>query len=184
MLWKHRDQTDINDCRIAHFDDGKYAYTALVNSYVRVGESVLAGVNEVGFGCISTATKNLNRKPTKLGRRYCGKYSLSCRALRECATVDEFEQMLKSSVRSADFQTNIGVGDATGAAAYFEIWSDGYVRYDVDTYDVRTNFSFAGRDDKRGTSVRRYDTVREQMEGKRSFAPADFFGNGKSLCSY
>ena len=92
MLWKHRDQTDVNDCRVAHFDDGKYAYTALVNSYVRVGESVLAGVNEVGFGCINTATRNLSRKPTKQGRRYSGKYSLSCRALRECATVDEFEQ--------------------------------------------------------------------------------------------
>lgn len=183
MLWKHRDQTDINDCRIAHFDDGKYAYTALVNSYVRVGESVLAGVNEVGFGCINTATRNLSRKPTKQGRRYSGKYSLSCRALRECATVDEFEQMLKRNVRSADFQTNIGVGDATGAAAYFEIWSDGYARYDVDTYDVRTNFSFAGRDDERGTSVRRYDTVRAQMEGKRSFAPADFFGYSRSFFS-
>lgn len=183
MLWKHRDQTSINDCRVAYFDDGKYAYTALVNSYVRVGESTLAGVNEAGFGCITTATRNLSRKPTKKGVKYSGKYTLSCRALRECATVDEFEQMLKRSVRSADFQSNVGVGDATGAAAYFEIWSDGYARYDVDTYDVRTNFSFAGRDDKRGTSVRRYDTVRAQMDGKKSFVPSDFFGYSRSFFS-
>lgn len=183
MLWKHRDQTDINDCRIVHFDDGKYAYTALANSYVRVGETALAGVNEVGFGYISTATKNLSREPQNRVERYAGRYSLMCRALRECRTVDEFEDLLKRHGRYDTFQSNVGVGDAEGGAAYFEIWSDGYVRYDVDTYDVRTNFSFAGRDDSRGASVRRYDTVKAQMQGQKSFSPADFFGYSRSFYS-
>jgi len=183
MLWKHRDQTDINDCRIVHFDDGKYAYTALANSYVRVGETALAGVNEVGFGYISTATKKLRREPQNRVERYAGRYSLMCRALRECRTVDEFEDLLKRHGRYDSFQSNVGVGDAEGGAAYFEIWSDGYARYDVDTYDVRTNFSFAGRDDSRGASVRRYDTVKAQMQGKKSFSPADFFGYSRSFYS-
>lgn len=183
LIWKHRDQTNVTDCRIVHFDDGKYAYTALANSYVSVGRSTLAGVNEVGFGYISTATRNLHRSPVTQIERYDGKYGLMCRALRECRTVDEFEQMLKTHGRSASFESNVGVGDAEGGAAYFEIWSDGYARYDVDTYDVRTNFSFAGRDDKRGSSVRRYDTVMAQMEGKSSFSTSDFLGYSRSFFS-
>ena len=183
LLWKHRDQTSINDCRIMHFDDGKYAYTALVNSYVRVGETALAGVNEMGFGFIQTATSNLKRAPKNRVERYDGKYSLMCRALRECRTVDEFEQLLKHHGRYDTFQSNVGVGDALGAVAYFEIWSDGYARYDVDTYDVRTNFSFAGQDDKRGTNIRRYDTVLAQMKGRKSFSPADFIGYSRSFYS-
>ena len=183
LIWKHRDQTNVTDCRIVYFDDGKYAYTALANSYVSVGSSTLAGVNEVGFGYISTATSNLHRSPVTQIERYNGKYGLMCRALRECRTVDEFEQLLKTHGRYASFESNVGVGDAEGGAAYFEIWSDGYARYDVDTYDVRTNFSFAGRDDKRGRSVRRYDTVMAQMEGKSSFSTSDFIGYSRSFFS-
>lgn len=183
LIWKHRDQTNINDCRIVYFDDGKYAYITLANSYVGVGQTSLGGVNEVGFGYISTATKNLDRKPQKALERYDGKYSLMCRALRECRTVDEFEALLKVHGRYDSFESNVGVGDADGGAAYFEIWSDGYVRYDVDTYDIRTNFSFAGRDSERGASVRRYNTVRKQMESKTVFSPADFIGYSRSFYS-
>ena len=183
LLWKHRDQTATNDCRIAHFDDGKYSYTALVNSYVRVGQTALAGVNEVGFGFIQTATSNLRRTAERSVERYSGKYSLMCRALRECSTVAEFEALLLSHGRPDSFQSNVGVGDATGAAAYFEIWSDGYARYDVESYDVRTNFSFAGSESKRGTSIRRYNTVMSQMSGKREFTTADFIAYSRSFYS-
>lgn len=182
MLWKHRDQTATNDCRVAYFDDGKYAYTALINSYVRVGETALAGINEVGFGGISTATKNLRQEPqTKEYTRT--KYSLLCRALRQCRTVDEFEELVASHNRYPDFESNIGVGDAEGNCAYFEIWSDGYRRYDVEKFDVRTNFSFAGRDDARGSSIRRYNTVMEQMKGVKSFASKDLIGYSRCFWS-
>ena len=120
LIWKHRDQTNVTDCRIVYFDDGKYAYTALANSYVSVGSSTLAGVNEVGFGYISTATSNLHRSPVTQIERYNGKYGLMCRALREGRTVDEFEQLLKTHGRYASFESNVGVGDAEGGAAYFE----------------------------------------------------------------
>ncbi|MBQ9138528.1 MAG: hypothetical protein IJX65_07835 [Alistipes sp.] len=182
ILWKHRDQTSINDCRIAHFDDGRYAYTALVNSYVSVGTSALAGVNEVGFGCISTATNHLSRKPAVV-QRPDSRYNLMATALRECRTVDEFEQLLKRFKRGASFESNIGVGDAEGGAAYFEIWADGYRSYDVEQYDVRTNFSFAALNSDRGASERRYRTVHAQMKDEKMFSTADFIGYSRSFYS-
>ena len=182
IIWKHRDQTGLKDCRIAHFDDGKYAYTALVNSYVSVGTNTLAGVNEAGFGYISTATKHLSREP-KEELQPNSKYSLMCHALRECKSVDEFEALLSTYHRRASFELNVGVGDAEGNAAYFEIWSDGYCRYDVETFDVRTNFSFASPDGYRGTSERRYRTVMEQLSDKKNFATSDFIDLSRSYWS-
>ena len=87
MLWKHRDQTKWADTRIAHFDDGKYAYTALVNSYYKQNYSVYGGINSAGFGIMSTSTSNLKRDyEVETPPEY--EYSLSTEALRECATVD------------------------------------------------------------------------------------------------
>ena len=189
MLWKHRDQTTTIDTRVAHFEGGRYSYTALVNSYYDRDRRAYAGVNEVGLGIISTATKNLNvrNRGSHSAPRVENRYGLIVEALRECATVDEFEALLKSRVRSAHFQSNIGVGDASGGAAYFEIWSDGYVRYDVKErplgYDIRTNFSFAGDDSKRGASERRYRTVDVQMREKGVYSSADFIAMSRSFYS-
>lgn len=186
MLWKHRDQTKWADTRVAHFDDGKYAYTALVNSYYKQNYSVYGGINSAGFGIMSTSTSNLKRDyEVETPPEY--EYSLSTEALRECATVDEFEELLKRRRRSSGSQSNIGVGDRFGGAAYFEIWSDGYKRYDVkdrkEGYDIRTNFSFAGDYNRRGASERRYRTVDAQMRGVKSFAAADFIGYSRSFFS-
>ncbi len=182
IIWKHRDQTATNDCHIAHFKGGKYAYTALVNSYVGVGTTALGGVNEVGFGYISTATKNLHRQPA-VARTRNSKYSLMVHALRECKSVDEFEALLSTYHRYASFESNVGVGDAEGNAAYFEIWSDGYRRYDVKDFDVRTNFSFAATTNIRGSSERRYRTVMEQMKGQKGFCSQDFIDYSRCFWS-
>ncbi len=186
MLWKHRDQTANLDTRIVHVEGGTYSYTALANSYHKLNNSAYAGVNEVGFGLISTSTRNLIKEcaPTNPPKY---EYSLIVEALRECATVDEFEALLKQRIRRAGFQSNIGVGDASGGAAYFEIWGDGYKRYDTaqqaSGYDIRTNFSFAGDDNKRGNSTRRYRTVEAQMSKKSCFAVEDFVGFSRSFYS-
>lgn len=186
MLWKHRDQTATQDTRIAHFDDGKYAYTALVNSYHAKRYTVYGGINEVGFGIISTATKNLNRADSD-SNPPVHNHSLMTTALRECATVEQFEALLATYKRAKDFQSNIGVGDSSGCGAYFEIWGDGYRRYNVDEkplgYDIRTNFSFAGRVSDRGRSVRRYRTVEELMSEQSLFSSADFFGFSRNFYS-
>jgi hypothetical protein len=109
--------------------------------------------------------------------------------LRECATIDEFEELLKTTKRSRRSHSNYGVGDATGAVAYFEVWDIGYRRYDVsdsgnDGFDVRSNFSHAGDPKKMGTSKRRYDLIIKEMAAhKGEFAPQDFIGYSRSYNS-
>ena len=192
LLWKHRDNTVGTNTRIDYITGGKYTYTAVVPNNYRYARSAYAGINEVGFGIISTATKNL---PESTPEEYkaCHRRRLKGGALwnglRECATVDEFEEMLKTTKRSRRSHSNIGVGDASGAVAYFEIWDVGYRRYDVsesgnDGFDVRANFSHAGDAKKRGSSLRRYNLIMNEMkEHKGAFTPFDFIGYSRSYNS-
>lgn len=191
-MWKHRDNTIGTNTRIDYITGGKYAYTAVVPNNHRYARGVYAGINEVGFGVISTATKNL---PESTPEEYqaCHRRRLKGGALwnglRECATVDEFEEMLKTTKRSRRSHSNIGVGDASGAVAYFEVWDVGYRRYDVgesgnDGFDVRANFSHAGDAKKRGSSLRRYNLIMNEMKAhKGAFTPFDFIGYSRSYNS-
>ena len=192
LLWKHRDNTIGTNTRIDYITGGKYAYTAVVPNNHRYARGVYAGINEVGFGVISTATKNL---PESTPEEYqaCHRRRLKggvlWNGLRECATVDEFEEMLKTTKRSRRSHSNIGVGDASGAVAYFEVWEVGYRRYDVgksgnDGFDVRANFSHAGDAKKRGSSLHRYNLIMNEMkEHKGAFTPFDFIGYSRSYNS-
>lgn len=192
LLWKHRDNTVGTNTRIDYITGGKYTYTAVVPNNHRYARGVYAGINEVGFGIISTATKNLPESTPeeyKACHRRRLKGGVLWNGLRECATVDEFEEMLKTTKRSRRSHSNIGVGDASGAVAYFEIWDVGYRRYDVsesgnDGFDVRANFSHAGDAKKRGSSLRRYNLIMNEMkEHKGAFTPFDFIGYSRSYNS-
>ena len=192
LLWKHRDNAKYTNTRIEYIDDGKYAYTAVVPNTEKYAKGVYAGVNEKGFGVISTATKNLPEatpeeyKACRLRRMRGG---AMWNGLRECATLDEFEELLKTTKRSRRSHSNFGVGDATGTVAYFEVWDLGYRRYDVSTsgndgFDVRSNFSHAGDPKKVGSSKRRYDLImREMTERKGNFTPQDFIDFSRSYNS-
>ena len=192
LLWKHRDNAKYTNTRIEYIADGKYAYTAVVPNSSKYNKGVYAGVNEKGFGVISTATKNLP-EATPEEYKACTRPRMSGGAmwngLRKCATLDEFEEMLKNTKRSRRSHSNFGVGDATGAVAYFEVWDLGYRRYDVSTsgnegFDVRANFSHAGDHKKLGSSKRRYDLImREMAEHKGNFTPQDFIGYSRSYNS-
>ena len=181
ILWKNRDSSRYRTV-VSYCTSDKYNYTGVINSENPNG-GVLCGVNEVGFGIINTATRNL---PADKELKGTGKRSPFMRdALINCSTVDEFEEFVRNYKRGYKFTTNVGVGDANGEAAFFEIWGDGYCRYDVDKsekgYDIRSNFSFAGDMDKLGTAKRRYDAMVEQIGNKRKFSAKDFY---KYSCSY
>jgi hypothetical protein len=124
LLWKHRDNAKYTNTRIEYITDGTYAYTAVVPNNEKYAKGVYAGVNEKGLGIISTATKNLPEstpeeyKACPLRRMRGG---AMWNGLRECASIDEFEEMLKTTKRSRRSHSNFGVGDATGAVAYFEV---------------------------------------------------------------
>jgi len=193
MLWKHRDWRLANSF-VKHMDSGKYAYTAVVSG-AKKSKSVYAGINESGFGIINTATKNLPKSSEEeykaCERKQIGTTTMWHKALRTCASVDEFEEILRTTKRRHKFNTNIAVADATGAVAYFEIWDLDYRRYDAteraEGFDVRANFSFAGNAEKRGTSTRRYDVVMQEMSNHKGvFAPQDFlrYSRSYSSCEY
>ena len=182
ILWKNR-ESDYYRTSIRHLKSEKYSYTGVVRTN-DPDAGVLCGVNEVGFGIVNTATRNL---PTSDKPGTGSRTPFMRDALIHCRTVDEFEEYVRGYERGAKFTTNVGVGDATGAAAFFEIWGDGYRRYDVHTqergYDVRTNFSFAGDDSKRGASERRYNTVMKQLEGRKNITTLDMLNLSRSFFS-
>ncbi|MBO7220804.1 MAG: hypothetical protein J6V21_06440 [Alistipes sp.] len=190
LLWKHRDSS-FSNTRVEYVEGGVYAYTAIVPNTKRWRTIVYAGINEAGLGVITTATKHLP-KATPEEWEACSrervKGSLSCRALRNCATVDEFEEMLKNEKRARGFTSNLGIADASGAVAYFEIWDLGYCRYDVDErgkgFDVRANFSHAGNPDKKGASERRYSLIMREMQSYEGcFEPRHFIEYSRSYNS-
>ena len=192
LLWKHRDNGKFPNTRIEYVSNGTYAYSAIVPNNEKYADGVYAGINEKGFGVISTATRNL---PESTPEEY-----LACplrrmrggamwNGLQECATVDEFEELLKTTKRSRRSHSNFGVGDATGVVAYFEVWDVGYRRYDIsesgnDGFDVRSNFSHSGDPKKIETSARRYKLIMNEM-GKHegNFSPYDFIGYSRSYNS-
>ena len=191
MLWKHRD-SKFDNTRVEYIAGGKYAYTAIVPNNRRYKTGVFAGINEKGLGVITTATRHLPKASSEEWEacdRKQIKGSLSCRALRECATIDEFEAMLRDEKRKIGFTSNLGIADATGAVAYFEIWDLGYRRYDVGKsgnrgFDVRSNFSHVGDPNKKGASKRRYDLIMKEMTAhKGDFSPWNLIGYSRSYNS-
>ncbi len=192
LLWKHRDNSRFINTRIEYIDDGKYAYTAVVPNTENYAKGLYGGVNEKGLGIISTATSNLPEstpeeyKACTLRRMRGG---AMWNGLRECATIEEFEELLKTTKRSRRSHSNFGVGDATGAVAYFEVWDVGYRRYDVsdsgnEGFDVRANFSHCGNPEKKGSSKHRYDLIMNEMTAyKGKFTPQDFIGYSRSYNS-
>lgn len=166
ILWKNRDSGNYRTS-VRYFNSEKYAYTGVVTTE-RPDAGVFCGVNEVGFGIINTATKNLPKNKSLEGT---GKRSPFMRdALINCATVDEFEEFVRNYQRGYKFMTNVGVGDAQGGAAFFEIWGDGYCRYDVNKsergFDLRGNFSYAGDMSRIVRGKLRLDAILEQIGDK------------------
>lgn len=173
LLWKHRDAPSW-DCHVEYIEGGKYAYTALVSPDLKY---TYCGINEKGFAIMNTVSENLTK--SKSVSQGPGALFNMAVALRECATVDEFELWLAKTNGARPYVTNFAVGDAMGAVAYFEVWSEGYKRYDIsehkDGFDIRSNFSFSGDMVNIGPSVPRYDIAMRQMKGKKSHTPYDFY---------
>ena len=180
ILWKNRDSGFHRTC-VQYFESEKYAYLGVVSiSNPEMG--VFSGVNEVGFGVVNTATLNLPKNKEVKGTR--SRPPFMRKALINCATVDEFEEFVRNYKRGYRFTTNVGVGDAEGHAAFFEIWGDGYRRYDIDKtergIDFRSSFSFAGDMSKSERCRRRYNAMVEQTAGKKKFSAEDFYNYSRS----
>jgi hypothetical protein len=151
ILLKHRD-SDYMQNRLMFFRDGKYEYIGLVNSSDTAGTEVWAGCNSTGFAIMNSADYNLNTNDTTAAKD--GEGILMKKALQSCATVDEFEQFLRSLPRPSGVEANFGVIDANGGAAYFETGNFTSTKFDANDlkvapfgYLIRTNYAFTGNRD-------------------------------------
>lgn len=169
LLLKNRDASALQN-RLVYFFDGKYRFIGLVNSEDKQNSEVWCGFNEAGFGIMNSASYNLKMNDTTKLSDLEGK--IMKLALEKCATLEDFEQMLNDLPKPLGVEANFGVIDAKGGAAYYETDNFKFIKYDVNDpsiapngYLIRTNFSFAGVDNK-GYGYIRYTTASNLFENK------------------
>lgn len=166
VLYKHRD-TGNPDNALAIFNDGKYTYVGLLNSDNNWNNELWGGYNSAGFAIMNSVAYNKNiGDTTKFGDQ---EGRIMKMALQNCATIDEFEKLLADLPKPLGVDTNFGVIDAFGGAAYFETGHYSFSRIDANDpvaapygYLIRTNHSFTGPIDK-GHGYIRYSTANEAL---------------------
>jgi hypothetical protein len=164
ILWKNRDTDQFRNA-IKYFDDGKYKSIGLINTDDPEGKAVWAGYNSAGFAIINTVSYNLISKDTVRLKDQEG--VIMREALQMCATVADFEAFLQNRPKPLGVETNFGVIDAFGGAAWFETDNFSFKKLDVNDpalapmgYMIHTNFSFTG-DPKRGSGHIRFKTAED-----------------------
>ncbi|HOF21793.1 MAG TPA: carcinine hydrolase/isopenicillin-N N-acyltransferase family protein, partial [Bacteroidales bacterium] len=166
ILYKHRD-TGVTDNALAVFSDGKYNYVGLLNSDKNWNNEVWGGFNSAGFAIMNSVAYNKNIGDTTGLADQEGR--IMKLALQNCATVDDFEKLLAELPKPLGVDTNFGVIDALGGAAYFETGNYGFEKIDANDaaaapygYLIRTNHAFTGPVDK-GFGYIRYSTANEAL---------------------
>ena len=164
LLFKQRDSEQADNVYV-YSNSGKYAYIGVVPIGDKENRRVVYGHNEKGLAIMNSNSYNLEGpiqgKATK--------HNLIRLGLEGCATVDEFETMLRKLAPFA-YGSNYGCLDATGACVYLECGCEGVKRYDADDpkvaphgYIVRSNFGMSG-DLKKGKGYPRYVVACELFE--------------------
>lgn len=128
LMWKHRDN-DINDVCVEYIKGDKYNFIALMNSG-RKSKYAWGGTNEAGFSIMNTASYNLNYD-IKSQNSYPNGENVMYRALSTCASLEDFERMLTEEYAGTRNESNFGVIDAKGGAAYYEVGIGGWTKIDV-----------------------------------------------------
>lgn len=168
ILWKNRDTPRLSN-KVVFVDEKPHAYLCLVNARADSGRSCFAGLNDAGFAIINTVAYNV---PELAGETNDREGIIQADALRTCRTVDDFQRYLEANLGpELGGQTNIGVFDADGGAALFEIHNHGFERIDAadepSGYLVNTNFARSGEDGE-GEGYIRFERASELF---RSFPP-------------
>lgn len=163
ILFKNRDTKEMNNA-VHLFQDGKYKYMGVVNANEESwNHSVWGGYNEKGFAIINSAAYTNNIGDTVKIKDQDG--VVMKKALMNCASVEDFQNLLDTLSRPMGVNSNFGVIDAYGGAAYFETGNYTYVKVDVNDpvvaprgIVVRTNHSMSG-DLNAGYGYNRYDNA-------------------------
>jgi hypothetical protein len=164
LLFKHRDSDSLEN-KLMFFDDGKYEYIGLINSSDSLGGQVWAGCNSAGFAIMNSASYNLNSGDTSSIKDREG--FIMKQALQQCATLEDFEDMLRNLPKPMGAETNFGIIDAKGGAAYYETGNYDFKKYDANDpsiapfgYIIRTNYSYIG-ERKEDYGLIRYQTAED-----------------------
>jgi hypothetical protein len=188
LMWKNSD-TDIPFQSVLYGDQRGIPFLGLARNSSKhdATASVWAGTNAYGFSIMNTMSYNLS--PNGDGAR---NGSVMRKALEQCHTVADFKMMLDTMRRPMRLNTNFGVIDAKGGAAYFEAQSNGYKMVDVNDpavapngYLVYTNFSYTGTYDK-GQGYIRYMSAQHEVLPvlpSKDFTPQWIF-NHLARCYY
>ena len=169
LMWKNRDTgAPENHVRHCPATESTFAYTAIVNSGAKNPQSVWIGTNSEGFSIMNTVSYNINAIDTT---GYGSNGVFMRRALEICADMEDFEHYLDTLATPRHLNTNIGVIDARGNAAYYELGNFERYKYDVNDpvlapqgYLVRSNFSYNGRPISEGKGHVRYQEADRQMQ--------------------
>lgn len=169
LLLKNRDTGALQN-KLVYFSDGKLRFIGLVDSKDKKNENVWCGYNIAGFGIMNSASYNLKIEDTTKLSDQEGK--LMKLALESCATLEDFEDLLEALPKPLGVESNFGVIDAHGGAAYYETSNYKFVKFDAndptvapDGYLIRTNYSFSG-EENRGLGYIRYTTAEDILSSK------------------
>lgn len=175
LAFKNRDTPDLNN-HVVFVAGERYRFVGVTPDDDAGATNIFQGHNEKGFFIFDTAAYNLNSGDTtdtahkpKSWFRHHGEGWLMRRALEVCATAQDFEALLDTLRRPWGCDGNIGVIDAAGNAAYYEVGNRSYVKFDVNDpqvapngYLIRTNHGFSG-DRTKDQGVERYLAISQIM---------------------
>lgn len=158
LLWKNRDTDAVNN-EVVYFSGGTYDVVGVVTAGSSL--SIWMGINSAGFAMENSLSSDLEGTSSDDNGTFM-KY-----VLQNCATVDEFEQLLiNTNNPGRRTKANFGVIDAFGAAAIFETGNHIYTKFDANDssiaplgFVVRTNYAMTGDDS--GGGYERYDRAVE-----------------------
>ena len=192
LLLKNRDTYNLYNHVLAVKGE-RFQYVAIVADGDSLPYAVWSGHNEAGFAIINTAAYNLNeRRPERehgadetallpqdatSKRRYrLNDGAIMRRALEICGSLEDFEHFL-DTLTNAEGDSNFGVIDAHGGAAYYEVGNRAgdtrgllkWEKFDANDkrvapygYIIRTNHGFSG-DRERDKGVERYLAISDYM---------------------
>ncbi len=166
ILYKNRD-TGTLDNAIVFFSDGKYQYIGIVDLRQSWKKEVWGGFNSAGFAIMNSMAYNNNVGDTTKFEDQEG--VVMKLALASCATLADFEMLLTDLPKPLGVNSNFGVIDASGGAAYYETGNYGFKKIDANDpalapfgYLIRTNHSFTGAVDE-GMGYIRYAAASEAL---------------------
>lgn len=148
IMIKNRDTGEMNN-RIEYFKGPVYSFIGLVNSPYNGKGEVWSGTNSAGFSIINTASYNIKEEDGVSYLEMDKEGEVMYKALGVCQNLADFEYFLDTLSKPYLVESNFGVIDAEGGAAYYEVNNYKWIKFDVNEekegYRVVTNFSESGR---------------------------------------